>query len=225
MSFMSDGAPRPSAPQQQPGFTPEQYVPAPDLSSQRDEEGPGRFTDRVTAKVNNRVTRITNFEGSRGHSARTALIMKWTAYFLIVLGASGITEALTANVTYASHGGLFMLISATLVAFVGAVSTVFYVNLRNELIEKVRHYIFGLMVIPGLIMALFVRLVAEWEWANTGSIGSTLQMALPMVFLATVVLPAFIFVKELLGMRTIYRSKLDDQEAVALWTRQDGLQR
>jgi hypothetical protein len=50
-------------------------------------------------------------------------------------------------------------------------------------------------------------------------------MALPVVFLLTVVLPAFIFVKEIAGMRAIYRSTLDDQEAVTLWTRQDGLQR
>jgi hypothetical protein len=39
------------------------------------------------------------------------------------------------------------------------------------------------------------------------------------------VLPSFIFVKEVTGMRSLYRSNLDDQEAVTLWTRQDGLQK
>ena len=48
---------------------------------------------------------------------------------------------------------------------------------------------------------------------------------MPIVFLATVILPVFIFIKEMAGIRTLYRTKLDDQEQVSLWTRNDGLQR
>lgn len=183
------------------------------------------FTDRVTTRVNSHVSRIMQFEGKRGRSTRAALATKWTAYLLVVLLCSGITEALTSNVPYATHGGLFMLGSSVVIAVVGAGATFFYVNLRNEIIEKVRHYLFGIILIPGTLLAGVVRVVQEWEWINTGSIGSTLQMALPILFLATVVLPMFIFVKEMLGIRTLYRSRLDDEEAVQLWTRQDGLQR
>jgi hypothetical protein len=82
---------------------------------------------------------------------------------------------------------------------------------------------FGIVLFPGTLLALFLHVTKSW-WGQD-SISSTLSMALPVVFLLTVVLPAFIFVKEIAGMRAIYRSTLDDQEAVTLWTRQDGLQR
>lgn len=185
----------------------------------------GRITDRVTKSVNRQVSRITQFEGKRGHSARAALTLKWITFYLFALLGCGITQFLTDGVTYAKHGGLFMLASITVVAVTGAVSTLFYVNLRTEIVEKVRHYIFAIIVVPGTLVAGIVRAIQQWEWIHEGSLGTTLQIALPIVFLATVVLPMFIFVKEMLEIRTIYRSKLDDQEAVQLWTRQDGIQR
>lgn len=208
--FASDGAPLPP------------FTPAPPPLGPAET---GRLTERVTLAVNSKMARMSNFEGARGQSARATLVIKWLSYFMLVLAGCGVTEYLTSGVTYAAHGGVFMLVAVTVVAVVGAGSTLFYVNLRTELVEKVRHYVFGIMVVPGLVVAVVVRLFQEWEWVNTGSVGSTLQIALPMVFLATVVIPMFIFVKEILGIRTIYRSKLDDQEAVALWTRMDGLQR
>lgn len=183
------------------------------------------FTEKLTRRVNSSVSRVTQFEGKRGRSARAALTMKWTSYFFIALLCAGLTEALTLGIPYAEHGGLFMLGSTVVIAATGAGATFFYVNLRNEIIEKVRHYLFGIVLIPGVLLAGVVRVIQQWEWTHVGTIGSTLQMALPIVFLATVVLPMFIFVKEMLGIRTLHRSKLDDEEAVHLWTRQDGLQR
>jgi len=118
-----------------------------------------------------------------------------------------------------------MLASVTLISGTGAMATLFYVNIRTEIVEKVRHYVFAIVVVPGTLVAVIVKVTQYWEWINEGSLGSTLQIALPIVFLTTVVLPTFIFVKEMLEIRTIHRSKLDDQEAVQLWTRQDGAQR
>lgn len=216
-SMWADGAP-PSAPKGFYGETPNVQAPASLANSDR-------MSDRVTHALNSRVSRITQFEGKRGLSARAALSVKWMVFYLFALLGCGLTEFLTAGTPYATHGGVFMLGSVTLIAAVGAACTIFYVNIRTEIVEKVRHYIFAIVVVPGTLVAGIVRVTQNWEWINEGSLGSTLQFALPIVFLTTVVLPTFIFVKEMLEIRTIHRSKLDDQEAVQLWTRLDGAQR
>jgi hypothetical protein len=181
----------------------------------------GKLTDRVTARVN----RVRQFEGPRGISSRAALMIKYVNYVLLVLLGCGVTGLATDGVRYAAGGGTFMLFSVATIALVGAVSTLFYVNLRNEIVERVRHYIFGIILFPGVLLAIVLRALQEWEWVNEGTLGTTLQAALPAIFLATVVLPAVVFVKEMVGIRTLHRSRLDDEEAVHLWTRHDGLQR
>jgi len=179
----------------------------------------------ITDSVTERVSRVRQFEGLRGRATRSALTLKYVSYFAVILLVCGIVETLTETVRFASGGGKFMLACTAVIVVVGAFSTLFYVNLRNEIVEKVRHFVFGLTLIPGLTMGGILGALTRWEWASEGSLGLTLEMALPAIFLATVFLPAAIFVKEMVGIRTLYRSKLDDQEAVALWTRQDGLQR
>jgi len=208
-----DGAPaqhRPPMP-----WTPESRHAAPP-------ENPGAsITERATRKV----SRIRQFEGLRGYSSRATLALRYVNYFLLILLLCGVTGYATRGVRYASGGGSFMLFSCAVIAGTGALSTLFYVNLRAEIVERVRHYVFGIVLVPGTLLALTLRALQEWEWANDGSLGSTLQSALPVVFLASVVLPSIVFVKELLGIRTLHRTKLDDEEAVQLWTRQDGHQR
>lgn len=225
----ADGAPRePLSPTGVPGMYTDdraaQFAPntsgAPVSSSGR-RDGRPRLTERAT----NRVSRIREFEGPRGVSARGALLLKYVNYFLLVLLGCGLTGYATRGVKYAAGGGTFMLFSSATIAVVGAGATLFYVNLRNEIVERVRHYIFGIILIPGTLLAFVLRALQEWEWVNEGSLGTTLQAALPAIFLATVVLPAIVFVKEMVGIRTLHRSRLDDEEAVHLWTRHDGLQR
>jgi hypothetical protein len=153
------------------------------------------------------------------------LAIKYVNYFLLVLLGCGLTEYLTSGVRYASKGGMFMLVAVTVVSVVGAGSTLFYVNLRTEIVERVRHYVFGIMILPGTLLAGMIRALQEWEWVNEGGLGSTLQAALPAIFLASVFLPAMVFIKEMIGIRTLHRTRMDDEESVQLWTRQDGLQR
>jgi len=204
--FFSDGAP--TSHQSRP-----QQMPAPELPDSQ------RITDRATRAA----SRLTQFEGLRGRSTRASLVARYIAYVFTIIFGSGLTQAATQGVKYAEGGGVFMLISCTAVSVVGAAATLFYVNLRNEIIARVRHYIFGIILFPGTLLALFIYATASW-W-GTDTFSTTVSTALPVLFLVTVVLPAFIFVKEIAGMRTIYRSTLDDEEAVALWSRQDGLQR
>lgn len=205
--FFADGAPARA-------HTPQGPVPTGDTTPQG---------DRITERATRAVSRLQQFEGLRGRSTRAALALRYVAYLLSIVLFSALTQAATRGIKYAEGGGVFMLLSCTTISVVGAVATLFYVNLRNEIIARVRHYIFGIVLLPGTLLALFLFVTKSWWGEDTFS--STLSMALPVVFLVTVVLPAFIFVKEIAGMRAIYRSTLDDQEAVTLWTRQDGLQR
>lgn len=180
---------------------------------------------RRTGVEGDGLSRMRRFEGLRGGGTRASIAVKYLVYVLAIVAGSGLTEWLTRGVRYASGGGRFMFAALTVITVTGAFSTFFYVNMRTELVEKVRHYVFAVTMAPGILTAAALGAVRDWQYANEGSLGVTLQMALPAVFLATVALPAIIFVKEMLGIRTLHRSRLDDQEAVQLWTRQDGFQR
>ena len=174
----------------------------------------------IPSILTSKVGSIRQFEGLRGRSTRATLAIKYINQFIIIILLAGVSE----GVPYASGGGKFMLFSCSVVALVGAGATLFYVNLRRELIEKVRHYIFGIILVPGTLIACLLKVLPNWSSAEGGELGGVLNSVLPSIFIAAVVLPALVFVKEILGIRTLHRSTMDDQEAVALWSRQDGLQ-
>lgn len=178
----------------------------------------------IPSILTSKVGTVRQFEGLRGRSTRAALIVKYVNQFVLILIFAGVTERLTKGVPIASGGGKFMLFSCSTVALVGAGATLFYVNLRSELLEKVRHYIFGIILVPGTLIAGLLYVLPNWSSAEGGQLGGLLNSVLPSIFIAAVVLPALVFVKEILGIRTLHRSTMDDQEAVALWSRQDGLQ-
>ena len=178
----------------------------------------------IPSILTSKVGSIRQFEGLRGRSTRATLAIKYINQFIIIILLAGVSERLTEGVPYASGGGKFMLFSCSVVALVGAGATLFYVNLRRELIEKVRHYIFGIILVPGTLIACLLKVLPNWSSAEGGELGGVLNSVLPSIFIAAVVLPALVFVKEILGIRTLHRSTMDDQEAVALWSRQDGLQ-
>lgn len=186
---------------------------------------PGARTEGTSlpARITRRVERIQQAEGPRGRATRASVYFRYMSYMFFIVAACAVTQAATEGVPYASNGGWIMLLSIAAIVLVGAGATMFYANLRPELIEKVRQYIFGYILPSGVLVAIFLRVSQDWFGPDT--FGTTLSQALPVVFLATVVLPTLVFVKEVTGLRTIYRSRMDDQEAVALWTRQDGFQR
>lgn len=183
---------------------------------------PGKYTGGVTEKVQ-KISKIRKIEGPRGYSTRAAVILRYVGYAFVILVASGLTQAATNGVSNAQGGGWFMLLSITSVIVVGAISTLFYLNMRVTIVSRVRHYVFGLIALPGTLLAIFLK--AAESWLGSDTLGSTLGLALPIIFLATIILPAFVFAKEMMSIRTLNQSKLDDEEAVLLWTRQDGLSR
>lgn len=190
-------------------------------SSQSDSASEGTVTRGYTDNITEKVSRVMQFEGLRGRSNRFAVVFRYASYFLSILVASSLTQVFTAGIANVSGGGWFMLICVTTICAVGAGATMAYPNLRPELVHKVRFYSFNVVAIPGTIFAGVLR--TSQQWLGVDTLGKTLGMAIPLIFLSTLILPALVFVKEVVGLRGISRSKLDDQEAVLLWTRQsDG---
>lgn len=175
------------------------------------------------SKVTNYAERVKYVEGDRGISSRFSVFFRNGSIFLLVIIISSTIQYLTNSFPHAHNGGIFALFSISVIYITGALSTIFYANLRKEIVERARHYSLGIILFPGLLVAMVMKVSQSWLGSDT--LGNTLGLALPVVFLATVIIPAFVFVKEMTGIRTLYRTKLDDQEQVSLWTRNDGLQR
>ena len=184
------------------------------------QSSPPRFTDDVSA----RVSRMIQFEGLRGRSTRASLVFRYISWFLAVMLTSSLTQVLTSGVKNVSGGGWFMLLCSTTICAVGAAATMMYPNIRPEVVHRTRFYVFNVVCLPGTLFAGLIK--TSQQWLGDDTLGQTLGLAIPLIFLSTLVLPALVFVKEIIGMRGVSRSRLDDQEAVLLWTRQsDGAAR
>jgi len=61
--------------------------------------------------------------------------------------------------------------------------------------------------------------------SNDALMVNLMQNALPYLFWATVVVPPFIFAKTIFGLRKLHRERMDDEELMSLWTRQDEIAR
>lgn len=174
------------------------------------------------------VDHTESIEGPRGRSVRATFIFRYVTYFAIVLVAAAVTQWAFSGGTGGAVAGTFMMASAALILATGAISTWFYPPSRREIILSARHYAFGICVLPGTAIALLYRASLGWlRDPNAGDsfITQLAANALPLSFFATVVIPAVVFIGQMAGRRYLERSRADDQEAVALWTRQDGLQR
>jgi hypothetical protein len=174
-----------------------------------------------------RVARIERNEGGRGYSTRAAVYLRHAAYFAIIVIGSAITHyAFAATGPHEIDGGLVMFFLTSLMLVIGAAATMFYTNHRNDILDQVRHYTFGLMVLPGTVIALIMWAVQGMvdSQVNPDAFSRTISTGLIMVYGATLLIPPVIFVKLMAGIRTMHRSTLDDQEMMQLWTRQDGKQ-
>lgn len=174
-----------------------------------------------------RGTRIATFEGPRGYSTRAAVFARHAAYLLTIILCSSITHfAMQAAGPYMLDGGTVMLFMSAFTLLVGALATAGYPAHRNQIIEEVRHYVFGLMVLPGTgvatILWVFKGLLSSQ--ANPDAFSRTVDFGLLLVFGTLMVMPPVVFVKLMSGIRTLARSTRDDQEMMSVWSRQDGHQ-
>lgn len=181
----------------------------------------------LMAPAPHRGTRVQANEGPRGYSTRAAVYLRHAAYLLVLILCSAITHyAMAAAGPYSIDGGQVMFFMATLTLAVAALGTMFYAGNRNEILEQARHYVFGLMVLPGTGIALILWVVKGLvtAQANPDAFSQTVDLGLLMVFGAALIMPPVIFLKLMSGIRSLNRSTTDDQEMMQVWSRQDGRQ-
>lgn len=197
--------------------------------------GADPFADRAprsgspVGAANNLVSRIRQFEGRRGYSVRASVAIRYATYLVGVVICAAISHYMfSTNATWAM-GGYAMLFSATLQFATAAVGTIMWSNYRNEIVAQCRHFVFGITVLPGTGLAIFMRGMQGLLAAPSADQDTFAQIlsgpALPLMYFCTIAIPAAIFVKVVAGMRTLNRSHLDDEEMMAAYSRQDGRQR
>lgn len=179
-----------------------------------------------TNKMPRLAGRVRTIEGPRGVSTRAAVYVRYMVYGLIIAVASAATHALFAGTPWSS-GGYVMFYASVSMLLTATVGTWLYVNQRNEIIEQVRHYVFGFAVFPGLFFAGLYRVTLPGfasEFAQTDAFLSVVGNVIPILYFVTVLIPAAIFVKVISGIRNLHRSSQDDQELLGTISRQDGRQ-
>lgn len=183
----------------------------------------------LLARGPHRASRMATVEGPRGISTRAAVFLRYIAYFLVIACCSAISHYCFEHVGKYLLGGKLMFGLSGLTVLAAALGTVFYVNQRNEIIEQTRHYVFGLMCLPGAVLALIMwgatKLAGPSPSGHEDQFLNVLFIGLPALYFCTVVIPPVLFIKMLAQIRTLHRSRLDDEEMMTLWTRQDGHQR
>lgn len=177
-------------------------------------------------KVTKRASRIMQFEGPRGYSTRGAVYLRYVAFLLEILLLSAFTQALTNGIPRANGAGMWMLFACTIMLISGALATMRHPNERNKIIKEARHYILGMAVRPGVaVAALIWGTKGLFEDITEDAFAGLVTNALPIVYFCTIFIPAIVFVKFVFGVGQLNRSMEDNQEMVARWTRQDGMQR
>lgn len=172
--------------------------------------------------------RKRSVEGPRWLTTRATVWLRYLAYTLAVFGGCAVTEGLLSGVSTARNGGQWMLFSVGVLMVAAMFGLWRYPTHRNEIVEQARHYVFGIMVLPGTALAAVMWAAGQFfvdAAASSEVFGTMLGTALPIVFFCTVVIPVLIYVKMVAGMRYMYRTREDDQETMSIYTRQDSLHR
>lgn len=170
-----------------------------------------------------KISRMLQFEGPRGYSTRGAIFLRYISYGLVIALASATTQVFTRGGGMAEGGGKWMAIASLVMLVTATVATFFFPHLRPKIIAQLKQYLFGITVLPGTALAALIFMTRDLMGGD--AFASTLSIGLTMLFVFTVGFPVLIYIKVMSDLRTLYRSTMDDQEAVALYARQDGLQR
>ena len=164
-------------------------------------------------------------EGPRGISARATVWLRHVGYFFAVILATSITQAALSHVSNTSSGGLWMLGALTVIYVTATIGTIYFPDARRELIEEARHYAFGIIMVPGVTLAILMWAASHFmSSSSTDVFAHTLGIALPIIYVATVLIPAVLFVRLVSGRRYFSMSRGDDEKAMRNYTRQGFLQ-
>ena len=123
-----------------------------------------------------------------------------------------------------------MLYTVAYMGVVAVVGTLFYAESRMKIAEQFRQFTFGIVTLPGAGIAILSRILGSALNTESSEGDQFLSLltgnGIMLVYFATVVIPAAVFTKYVFGgVRTAHRNGLADEEAIAVYQRQDGMQR
>ena len=163
--------------------------------------------------------------GVEGPSWRLFDLAPWARalfHFCVVVACTGFVRAVFTDTSWALASRL-MLVSAAVMVITAVIGSWFFPDKRPELTEQLRHFLFQIMLLPSTAVAGIL-----WLMRTFGTNPDTqdhflglLHNSLPIIFLFTVVIPAVIFVKMVASLPFLDRSRVDDEEAIRRWMRQD----
>lgn len=165
-------------------------------------------------------------EGPRGYATRGAVILRYAAYFFTIILCCALVQACFSASVPTRTAGYWLFSSSAFMYAVAVIGSWFFANKRYEIIEQVRHYVFGYMLLPATGIA-----VLSWLSRNVTDVGDVerdlfanlLTQGIPVLFFFTIVAVPVTWVKTVAGMRILHRSQMDDEEMLSTYNRQDGL--
>jgi hypothetical protein len=193
------------------------------------EADPPPSPDSIVGRAATAATRLRTYEGLRGISTRVSVAFRQVGAFAVLVGCVGVSHwAFSARPEW-RFGGALMLFSVAFILATAAVGTVLYAESRQQIIDQARHFAYGIVLLPGAAIAVFMRIVAATLGpAPSGDVFAAVLQGngLALVYLSVVAIPAFVFAKYVFGgLRSVNRRALADEETISAYMRQDGHQR
>lgn len=160
------------------------------------------------------VADIRYAEGDRGIAARLGVLARYAAYLLgmvlfsFAIGALPSTGKLSSQLTLAS---------VTLITASAPAGIVFYPDKRNELVSQARFWIFGVVLFPALVLGALLGVVHLNTPLSSAPHSDQVLVNLarggiPYLFWATIVVPPFLFIKTIVGLRKLHRDSRDAED-------------
>lgn len=173
-----------------------------------------------------RSARRRRNEGLRGVSLRTSVLLRYVSYWFVIVLSGAVAHFSFKSVPEATTGGVWLMASSAFQLVIAVLGTLFAAHRRAEILDQFRAFVFGYTIGPGLGVACFM-----WVARNMVSSGSddlfirTSVAALPWLYFIPVLVPAVLFLRLVAGFRVLDKVRLDDEEILQIYTRNDGLQR
>ncbi len=177
------------------------------------------------------VANIRRVEGDRGIATRWTVVFRYVVYMLGIILTAAIVGAYPALGPLAAR---LLILSCVMIIVTAAIAAVLYPVERRNLIEQMKFFVFGVVCFPAIVLGALLSVVSRATLGGSGSavatpsdalIVSLAQNAMPYLFWATVLVPPFIFVKTVVGLRKLHRDRTDDEEMMRIVSRQDHLYR
>jgi hypothetical protein len=184
----------------------------------------------IVARTTHVASRMRTIEGMRGYSTRASLLVRHAASFLGLMLCVAVCHWAFSSIPAWRFGGLVMLYSVTFIFLLAAIGTVVFAEARSDIQNQARHFVFGIIALPGTSMAIFMRIINSELAAPSAQDDMFIAVlrgnALPLAYFTLVVIPAFVFAKYVFGgIRSANRSALTSEETIATYMRHDGWQR